>query len=252
MPVSHGDNTAAPSNALLAQAPTSECDHMMSHLENVDLALADTLASANEEPSHVYFPTASFISLVKTVDTDNSIEVGLIGREGMTSALAMLDGGTTNTTALVQGGGSALAMDTQTFRSELAACPVLTRVLYRYLQVTFEQLAQNIACNRFHHVEPRLARWLLMTHDRAGADTFEITHQFIAYMLGVRRVGITGAASALQRRALIDYQRGVLTITDRAGLEAAACRCYATDNDTYSRVMSRPSEQATIPENGPH
>jgi CRP-like cAMP-binding protein len=139
--------------------------------------------------------------------------------------------------ALVQGAGPALRMTSARFRRELGASPALRKTLGNYLYARFGQLARAAACNRFHLVESRLARWLLMTADRAHTDTFHITHEFLAHMLGVRRVGVTKAATALQKRNLITYKRGSLSILDRKGLEEAACHCYRTDLSTYERIL---------------
>jgi CRP-like cAMP-binding protein len=155
----------------------------------------------------------------------------------MLGAQLALGVATTPLRALVQGPGRAWRIAVTDFRGELARSPALQRVLGKYLYVLMGQLAGSAACLRFHQIGQRLARWLLMSQDRAHADAFHVTHEFLAYMLGVRRVGVTAAASALQRQGLIAYRRGELTVLDRAGLEASACGCYAADRHGYAALF---------------
>ena len=159
----------------------------------------------------------------------------MVGREGMFGAHLALGVATTPLHAVVQGEGSALRIGKVAFRAELARSASLRRAVDKYIAVLMAQLATSAACVRFHQIGPRLAHWLLMSNDRAHADSFEMTQAFLAHMLGVRRVGVTAAASALQRAGLIEYHRGMLTVLDRHGLEHAACDCYGEDQRTYAQ-----------------
>ncbi|QTN21095.1 Crp/Fnr family transcriptional regulator [Rhizobacter sp. AJA081-3] len=218
--------------------PRKDCERLMAVGEPVELVLAEVLYERDTVVSHVYFPVDGFVSLVTQVDKHPSLEVGMVGREGMVGAPMALGIATTPLRAVVQGAGSAWRIGAVPFRRELARSPALKQCLDRYLYVIMAQLATSAACLRFHLIEPRLARWLLMTQDRAHADSFHVTHDFLAYMLGVRRVGVTMAAGALQASGLIEYHRGELKVLDRAGLEAAACSCYAADLRGYDSVMA--------------
>ncbi|MEZ5573883.1 MAG: Crp/Fnr family transcriptional regulator [Halioglobus sp.] len=236
-----------PVNRLLLALPHKIRQRFITDCEAVDLAFAEILTEPGERIDHVYFPTESFIALTKPIDKRGNLEVGFIGDEGMLGISLLLGVSISPLQAVVLGEGPALRMDTNQFRRKLTDIPALQTVLQRYLYVITEQLAQTAVCCRFHVVDERLARWLLMTHDRAHSDTFHITHEFLASMLGVRRVGITKAASALQNRELICYSRGNIRILDRAGLEAAACECYASDHAIYTRTMEVKTDLRPMP-----
>jgi CRP-like cAMP-binding protein len=225
-------------NRLLEALPSNDLRRMLAECESVELAFADVLYTPRERLSHVYFPTRSFISLIMPVDDGPSLEVGLIGNEGMFGIPLALGVDVSPVRAVVQGAGPALRMDAASFCRELGRSQALQREIDRYVFVHLSQLAQTAACTRFHVVEARLARWMLMTQDRAHADTFHITQEFLAFMLGVRRVGVTKAASSLQKRGLIHYSRGDITVLDRRGLKAASCGCYKADRESYDRILN--------------
>jgi CRP-like cAMP-binding protein len=221
-------------NKLIASLPHKNRVHLLSLCEIVPLALTQVLCESGAAAKYVYFPRESFISLVAALDGTPAIEVGMVGHEGMLGIQLALGISIAPWQGLVQGAGEALRIKVSAFRAELLQSEALRQVLHRYIYVQMSQLSITATCLRFHLIGPRLARWLLMTQDRANTDTFKVTHEFLGYMLGVRRVGITNAASALQQEGLITYHRGHLTVLNRAGLEAAACSCYAADLRVYA------------------
>jgi CRP-like cAMP-binding protein len=228
---------AAAENHLIEMLPRKERRNLLAICEPVTLVLSDVLSEKGKRTRHVYFPIDSTISLVTPIDGKPVLEVGMVGREGMVGAHLVLGVTTTPLHAVVQGAGKTWRIASAPFLGELARSPGLQRCLNRYLYVLMSQFAVSAACLRFHLIGPRLARWLLMTQDRAHADAFHVTHEFLAYMLGVRRVGITAAAGDLQRAGLIEYRRGELVVLDRRGLEAAACACYAAEKKAYAESL---------------
>jgi Crp-like helix-turn-helix domain len=216
-------------NKLIASLPHKNRVHLLSLCEAVPLVLTQVLCESGAAAKYVYFPRESFISLVAALDGAPAIEVGMVGHEGMLGIQLALGITIAPWQGLVQGAGEALRIKV----SESLQSEALRHVLHRYIYVQMSQQSITATCLRFHLIGPRLARWLLMTQDRANTDTFKVTHEFLGYMLGVRRVGITNAASALQQEGLITYHRGHLTVLNRTGLEAAACSCYAADLQVY-------------------
>jgi CRP-like cAMP-binding protein len=223
------------SNRLLAVLPRPDYEKLLPYLEPVDLPFGEVLYQRNARIRHVYFPTGCLISLLTAVDSHRTVEVGLVGAEGMIGIPVMLGITASPFRAVVQGSGTALRIKATDLRRQFGKNVGLQRELLRFTHRLMIQVAQTAACNRFHVVTQRMARWLLMTRDRVNSSEFRITQEFLALMLGVRRVGVTVAASSLQERKLIGYSRGTLNILDPKGLAAAACPCYKIVNDVYAQ-----------------
>ena len=220
-------------NLLLAALPAKEYERLLAGLEPVTLTYGDVLYEPGEQMRHIYFPGDCLVSLLTVVEGHRALEVGLVGREGVIGSRLALGITTSSVRALVQGSGKAVRITAARFMQEFRRSPALQRALFQFTDSLMVQISQTAACNRFHVVEQRLARWLLMTRERLASGEFHLTQEFLADMLGVRRVGVTAAASALQRRQLIRYRRGNITILDQQGLAAASCSCYR-----HVRVMS--------------
>lgn len=213
-------------NLLLAALPPEDLARMLPALDQVQVDVGAVLCEPGDPIRHIYFPHDSLISMMAVAEVRMTLEVGLVGREGMLGATVALGHDTTQVRAVVQRAGSASRIDADLFRIEFARSPSLQRVLYRYTDSLLAQAIQIAVCSRYHVLEARLARSLLVTRDRLQSDRFHLTHEFLAHALGVRRVGVTKAASALQQQGLINYSRGNIEILDPEGLAQAACTCY--------------------------
>jgi CRP-like cAMP-binding protein len=224
-------------NELLAALPRQDGQQMIAKCDRIHLSAGESLYESGAPTRFVYFPTGCFASLIASTDRASGIEVALIGNEGMLGMWCTLDVSTSPFKALVRGAGSAWRMEVEEFRRQIQARPALSSRLAHYLHVRTLDLAQMVACVRFHLLEPRLARWLLMMSDRAHSDQFDMTQMLVSHMLGVRRSGVTVAAASLQQRGFISYHRGRIMIRERRGLERAACSCYARARDSYERYL---------------
>ena len=221
---------APPLNRLLAALPQDEYEHLLPNLKIVPLIFGEMIYEAGDLISQVYFPNSGIVSLLASVAARATLEVGIVGREGMVGLPVFMGVKTSRDRAVVQGAGLALRMKATTFRKECNNGGSLSHLLRRYTHSRLTQMSQGAACNRFHSTHARLARWLLMTRDRMGTDEFQLTQEFLSNMMGVRREGVNKAAGELQKQGLISYSRGTLTTLDPAGLEAVACSCYEIIN----------------------
>jgi CRP-like cAMP-binding protein len=226
-----------PTNQILAALPKAEHKRLLPNLERFPLVLGEMIYQPGDLIRHVYFPNSGIVSLLATVEDGSSLEVGIVGREGMVGMPVFMEAKTSRNGAVVQGTGSALRMKASVFRKECDTCRALPRLLQRYTHSLWIQLSQTAVCNRFHPIDARLARWLLMTRDRMGADEFQVTQEFLSNMLGVLREGVNKAAGSLQRRQLVRYNRGTLTILKRVALKAVACNCYQIIKDEYNGFL---------------
>lgn len=229
-------------NRLLAALPRRDYRKLLPILEPLKLAFGQILYESHAPICAVYFPNDCFVSMLTTVNRDQAAEVGLIGAEGMIGVPAALGVAISPFRAVVQGEGTALRMTTADFRRYLRSSAALQTEIFLFTHLLMIQIAQTAACNRFHVVTQRMARWMLMTRDRVNSNEFRITQEFLALMLGVRRVGVSAAMCALRKRNVITYRRGTVTILDPIGLASAACDCYKTVKDAYSRTQPHKSK----------
>jgi CRP-like cAMP-binding protein len=230
----------APRNRLLAARPPDVLAALWPRLEPVELAQRKILHEPGKPITTIYFPETGWVSMLAYLEDGDAAEVGLVGREGMVGLPVLLGADHDDIEAMVQAPGTALRMDAQAFREELERLPALHSLLLRYSLFQHGQVARTAACNGRHHIDQRLARWLLMAHDRAEGDEFPMTHEFLSMMLGVRRAGISTTASTLQKAGFIRYQRGRIEVTDRPGLESVACECYGVVRRAHDRLFGLP------------
>ncbi len=224
-------------NALINLLPQQNQEALLSNAELVELNLSQTICKVGEITTHIFFPTNCFISITQGIDHYPPIEIGMIGREGLLGAETALGVNTNPFGALVQGAGSAWKIESQFFLNQIKDDLELKEIINAYLAVRINQLGLSAACEHFHQIGPRLAKWLLMSQDRAQSPIFLMTHEFISLMLGVRRVGVTTTAADFRRRGLIEYHRGEMKVLNRAALKSEACSCYMKNRKIYSSLM---------------
>lgn len=228
-------------NTLLGLLPTEDLISLRPHLERVTLTLGQSLSESGKQMSHVYFPVDAIVSLLCVMGDGASTEIAVVGREGVVGVSLFMGGETTPSRAIVQSAGQAYRLKGPLLKNEFYRAGSMQRLLLRYTQALLTQMAQTAVCNRHHSLDKQLCRWLLLSLDRLNSNELFMTHELIANMLGVRREGVTEAAGKLQRAGLICYNRGHITVTDRPGLEARVCECYAVVKQEYDRLLNHHS-----------
>ena len=224
-------------NRLLTGLTSEELKRLHPHLEQVSLSHGQAIILPDEPIEFVYFPLNSLLSLVTVMEDGSTVEASSIGCEGMAGLPILLDAGTTPMRTLTQIPGKAVRIKAKIIKQEFDRGGALQKLLYRYIHTIIVIGSQSAACNRLHHLEARLCRWLLMSRDGVGSTQLPLTQEFLATMLGVRRAGVTEAASQLQSKGLIRYQRGYIQIIDTKSLETAACECYGVVRAEYDRLF---------------
>jgi CRP-like cAMP-binding protein len=223
-------------NHLLASLPPAEHERLTGMMKIVSLETKETLYDDGKTIKNVYFPIDGVASMLSVLD-EGLVEIATVGNEGMIGVPLFLGSQSSAMRSFQQVPGHAWKMSARDFQREAAAGGPLNEVMRRYTQALFTQIAQSTGCNRMHTIEQRCARWLLMTHDRVASDTFPLTHQFLAQMLGVRRATVTEVMGELQNRGLLTYRRGTVQIVDRKKLEKVSCECYQIIRDEYARLI---------------
>jgi CRP-like cAMP-binding protein len=226
-------------NQLLAALPIEEYQNLAPHLESVELPLRQVLHEAGEPIEYVYFPTEAMISLVSIMKDGSTVEVALIGKEGMVGIPVILGGNSTTSQAVVQVAGRGLRLQANILKAQFQLGGQLHYLLLRYIQALFTQISQGAVCNRLHNLEERLARWLLSVQDCLQMQEFPMTQEHIAQMLGSRRSGVTVAAGMLQHAGIISYRRGRINILSRERLEATSCECYGIIKAEIARLLNK-------------
>ena len=229
-----------PINRLLAALPKKDYQRLLPHLEPVELPQHKILYDAGEHYEYAYFPSHSIVSTVAIMENGATTEIGVIGNEGMVGLPIILNTSYTNSTAIVQVGNGGYRIAAELLQAELERSQVLKTLMMRYVQARIIQLGQTAACNRYHNTEQRFARWLLTVQDNIQRNEFQLTHEFISQMLGVRRTGVTEVAGKFQKANIIQYKRGLINITSREKLEASTCECYGLIAREFSRLLDAP------------
>ena len=224
-------------NTILEALPLEDYERLSANLEPVSMPFGEVLCHPDEPVTHVYFPNRGTVSLVSNFDDGRSVEVGMVGNEGMFGVCVFLGSISTPLLAQVQLPGDGLRMRADVLKREFKKGGQLQDLLLRYTQAFITQIAQTAACNRAHPIEGRLSKWLLMCEDRANSSELELTHEFMAMMLGTRRASVTEAATGLRTMGLIAYRRGHLTVMDREGLESVSCECYPIVKKEFARLI---------------
>ncbi|OKH29214.1 Crp/Fnr family transcriptional regulator [Chroogloeocystis siderophila] len=224
-------------NQLLAVLPSEEYQRLIPHLELVSLERDQVLYELEEFIEYVYFPSQALVSLITIMENGAVVEVGVVSREGLVGLPVCWGGNTTTNQAIVQIPGTALRLKAEYLKNEFDRGGKLQNIILRYMQALFTHTSHSAACNRLHTIEQRLARWLLTVQDRVQSDELPLTQEFLSYMLGTRRSGVTEAASALSQARMITYSRGKIKILDHQALESASCECYQVVKKEFARLL---------------